>query len=118
MFRTINQIRGRHVALASQTPFAYILAMDTTLPADAETQRLAQEISKASGKPVKVVLREALYSHAWSTGVVPPPPRERKTPEEIRAAIDAIVTEVRALPILDARPDDEILGYDENGLPA
>ena len=33
------------------------------------------------------------------------------------AAIDAIIKGFAALPVLDPRSDDEILGYDENGLP-
>jgi antitoxin VapB len=32
--------------------------------------------------------------------------------------IEAIQKEIAALPILDSRPDDEILGYDEFGLPS
>ena len=35
-----------------------------------------------------------------------------------QAAIDAIVKSFAALPVLDDRTDDEILGYDENGLPS
>jgi antitoxin VapB len=34
------------------------------------------------------------------------------------AEIDAILGRFRALPTLDDRTDDEILGYDENGLPS
>ena len=33
------------------------------------------------------------------------------------AAIDAIVERFAALRVLDTRSDDEIIGYDENGLP-
>ncbi len=33
-------------------------------------------------------------------------------------AIDAIIERCKALPILDDRSDDDILGYDENGLPS
>jgi hypothetical protein len=33
------------------------------------------------------------------------------------AAIDAIQVRVAALPVLDTRSDEEIIGYDENGLP-
>lgn len=33
------------------------------------------------------------------------------------AAIGAIIERCKALPILDDRSDDEILGYDKNGLP-
>jgi hypothetical protein len=34
-----------------------------------------------------------------------------------RKAIDAIVERVARLPVLDDRSAEEILGYDENGLP-
>jgi len=34
-----------------------------------------------------------------------------------RKAIEKIVEEVSKLPVLDGRTADEILGYDENGLP-
>ncbi len=34
-----------------------------------------------------------------------------------RKAIEKIVEEVARLPVLDDRTADEILGYDENGLP-
>ncbi len=38
-------------------------------------------------------------------------------PESIMAAIRALQEEFSRLPVLDARSADEILGYDENGLP-
>ena len=44
-------------------------------------------------------------------------PARRKTPEEKRAVTDKIAAEFAALPVLDNRSADEILGYDENGLP-
>jgi antitoxin VapB len=34
-----------------------------------------------------------------------------------RASIDRLLDRAAKLPILDARPADEILGYDEDGLP-
>jgi antitoxin VapB len=44
--------------------------------------------------------------------------RRRETDvERRRKAIDAIVEHCAALPILDDRSEDEILGYDEHGLP-
>jgi antitoxin VapB len=40
------------------------------------------------------------------------------TPEQRREAIERISRHCAALPELDQRSPDEILGYDENGLPA
>ena len=37
--------------------------------------------------------------------------------KQIRLVCDAIVREFRKLPILDDRHPDEIIGYDEHGLP-
>lgn len=42
--------------------------------------------------------------------------REKRV-EEFRALVRRIQDEVAKLPILDNRTPDEILGYDENGLP-
>jgi hypothetical protein len=40
------------------------------------------------------------------------------TVAERRGAIDRIVAEVAKLPVLDPRSPDEIVGYDDDGLPA
>lgn len=40
------------------------------------------------------------------------------TPEERMRAIRQIVEEVARVPVTDDRTPDEILGYDESGLPA
>ncbi len=42
--------------------------------------------------------------------------KERRI-EEFRALVKEIQDEVAKMPILDDRSPDEILGYDENGLP-
>ncbi len=92
--------------------------MMTTLPADFETERLAQAIAEAAGKPVAFVVREALAAHAMRQGIVSPArSARRRSPAEIGAAIDAVVSRVRALPVLDTRTPDEIVGYDEFGIP-
>ena len=36
----------------------------------------------------------------------------------VRAVIDAIADDCSSLPVIDDRSPDEILGYDENGLPS
>jgi antitoxin VapB len=86
--------------------------MTTTLPADPETERLAKEIARVTGKPLPTVLREAVAATAEAAGVVPPPRRPLDM-DKIRA----ILARVDALPIFDPRPANEIIGYDERGLP-
>jgi hypothetical protein len=40
-----------------------------------------------------------------------------KQPESTKSEIDEILRRVDSLPTLDSRRPDEILGYDERGLP-
>lgn len=42
-----------------------------------------------------------------------PPPRVSRVSDELRL----IAERLKAHPVLDARTDDQILGYDEHGLP-
>ena len=41
----------------------------------------------------------------------------RRTPEDIERSLNEIVMRVAALPVLDSRSADEIIGYDEFGVP-
>jgi hypothetical protein len=38
--------------------------------------------------------------------------------EQLRKDLDELLQRVDSLPTIDRRPDDEILGYDVNGIPA
>lgn len=89
----------------------------TTLPADLETERLAKQMAEAAGKPVETILREALAAHAWGLGVIPPAQPRRRTPDQIRAALEEASARFSAMPVIDARTPEEIIGYDEIGIP-
>lgn len=65
--------------------------------------RLAEQLSKQMG----VTITQAVI-HALENQVQPKPIDWKK--------IDAICAEIAALPVLDPRSPDEILGYDEFGL--
>lgn len=77
---------------------------------DPTTDRLARELAKETGETITaaitVALRERLDRVAGGS------PYEEKL-----RRIRAIVAQTRELPVLDDRSADEILGYDENGLP-
>jgi antitoxin VapB len=77
---------------------------------DTETDRLVRELADATGetftRAVAVAVRERLDR------VRHRPPARRLADE-----LDGIALRCAALPLLDARSDDEILGYDEQGLP-
>ncbi|MGA2166866.1 MAG: type II toxin-antitoxin system VapB family antitoxin [Terracidiphilus sp.] len=77
-----------------------------------EADRLARQLAATTGETITVAVIVAM--------------RERLAREERkRQNTDALLEEVRAishhcasLPVLDTRTDDEILGYDENGIPS
>ena len=77
---------------------------------DRETEGLAREIASLTGETlteaVRVALRDRLHRELVKRG--------QKLWDEF--AIQAIVNRCAALPLLDTRSDDDILGYDENGL--
>ena len=77
---------------------------------DPEADRLAREVSRRTGETlteaIVVALRERL---ARLRGT----PKRRPLREELRD----IAKRCAALPTLDERTDDEILGYDDRGLP-
>lgn len=74
-----------------------------------EADRLARELSDTTGESlteaVVVALRERLERE-----------RMRRGPG-IRDRIRRLAAELAQLPTLDERPADEILGYDERGVP-
>jgi antitoxin VapB len=78
---------------------------------DPEADRLARELAARTGETlteaVVVALRERL---ARQTG------RDRAIP--LRDELAAIRRRCASLPVLDQRSAEEILGYDERGLPA
>ena len=87
-----------------------------TLPADIETERLAQKIATATGKPLPTIVREAIAASAEAAGVAGQPGR-RLSGAELLARMTEISDHCASLPVLDDRTADEIIGYDEYGVP-
>lgn len=79
---------------------------------DAETDRVVRELVGFTGETmtdaVRVAVTERLERERGSRGVR----------RGVAARLHAIADECAALPILDPRTPDEIIGYDENGLPS
>ena len=77
---------------------------------DPEADRLAREIGEQTGETIEQAVLTSL--------------RDRLVAAKKAAEVDRMVDEAMAigrhfssLPVLDPRTPDEILGYDENGLP-
>jgi antitoxin VapB len=78
---------------------------------DPETERLARALAERTGESITVATRRALEE------------RLRRVGSEARKAalledLEAIQRRWNALPVLDSRTPDEIVGYDEHGIPS
>ncbi|HEX8454755.1 MAG TPA: type II toxin-antitoxin system VapB family antitoxin [Longimicrobium sp.] len=71
-----------------------------------ETERLAHLLADATGESLTEALRERLE------GV-----RRAADHAQMIASVERLQEMIHALPVLDPRSADEILGYDEYGLP-
>lgn len=78
---------------------------------DPETDRLARELSKATGESLTNAVATALRERLERV-------RGRTHAQGLADELTAIALRCARLPLLDDRPDEEILGYDEHGLPA
>ena len=77
---------------------------------DDQTDELAREVARRTGESLTVAIRTALSERLQRlTG-------RRRAPSAKERAYE-ILRRVDALPNLDNRSEDEILGYDESGLP-
>ncbi len=79
---------------------------------DLETDRLARQVASLTGESLTEAVRGALRLRLRAEQL-----KRGKSPWD-DAAIDEIIARFQALPVLDDRTDNEILGYDENGLPS
>jgi antitoxin VapB len=84
--------------------------MSLNIPA--EVEQLARLVAIKTGKSPDDVLKEAVEERARAAGVSP----ARRRPFD-EAKVRAIIERVAALPVLDTRSDDEILGYNDIGVP-
>ena len=82
-----------------------------TLHIPTEVEQLARLVASKTGKTPDAIIKEAVEAKALAEGVAPP----RRSFDEDK--VRAIIARVSALPILDDRSADEIIGYDEFGVP-
>lgn len=77
---------------------------------DPETDRLARALSEATGESLTEAIRRALQERL-----------ARETQRNARYRLETTVKRVQerlaALPVLDPRSPEELIGYDDHGLP-
>ena len=75
-----------------------------------EADRLARELAAHTGESLTEAVLYALRERLRRE-------RGRTQAPDLKRELEAIRRRCAALPVLDPRSPDEILGYDENGLP-
>lgn len=77
---------------------------------DPEADRLVRELATVTGESITVAARNAFAERLQRV-------RIRKVPEVDRARVRDIIERARRRDSADTRSEDEILGFDENGIP-
>ncbi len=75
-----------------------------------DTERLARKVAEATGESLTEAIHRALEDR-WRCL------KSKRHARVLSSQIEELLRRVDSLPTLDPRPDAEILGYDENGLP-
>ena len=76
-----------------------------------EVDRLAREVAARAGESITEAIRIALLERLERQQV------RGRASLPLRRQLQAIRKRCAALPVVDARPADEILGYDQRGVP-
>lgn len=79
---------------------------------DPEVHELARRVAAVTGESLTDAVRTSLQERLKRVQVVDEAEKQRRI-----AAMEESARRFRALPVIDPRTPDEILGYDENGLP-
>jgi len=75
-----------------------------------EVERMAREISSKTGESLTGAIQKALEERLERL-------KQARRQQILKGQLEEILQRVDRLPILDSRSPDEILGYDEHGLP-
>ena len=74
------------------------------------TEHLAREVAKETGESITEAIQRALEER-WNRLKL------RRRSGVLNGQLEDLLRRVDALPTLDTRSENEILGYDENGIP-
>jgi antitoxin VapB len=75
-----------------------------------EAERLAREIAERTGESLTGAIQKALQERLDRL-------KQQRRTGIVASQLEEILRRVDQFPILDSRSPDEILGYDEHGLP-
>lgn len=75
-----------------------------------EVERLARELADKTGESLTGVIQKALQERLDRL-------KNQRKSQILMSQLQEILHRVDQLPVLDSRSSDEIIGYDENGLP-
>lgn len=75
-----------------------------------DTERLAREVAAKTGESLTGAIQKALEERLDRL-------KQQRRSQILRGHLEEILQRVDRLPVLDPRTPDEILGYDEHGLP-
>ena len=75
-----------------------------------EVERLAREIAKTTGESLTGAIQKALEERLDRL-------RSQRRGQILAGQLEEILRRVDRLPVIDSRSADEILGYDEHGIP-
>jgi antitoxin VapB len=78
---------------------------------DPQTDRLVRELAQSTGETITQAVEVAVAERLDRL-------RAGRPSRRLADELDRIALRCAALPLLDTRSDDEILGYDERGLPS
>lgn len=74
------------------------------------TERLARQVADETGESITQAIQRALEER-WERL------KTRRRSRVLNSQLEDLLQRVDALPTLDSRPADEILGYDDHGMP-
>ncbi len=75
-----------------------------------ETERLAREVAAKTGESITGAIRNSLAERLDRLNC-------EHRGRNLMSQLEEILHRIDQLPVLDSRTPDEIIGYDENGLP-
>lgn len=86
--------------------YTYIVALSIKSP---ETEALAREVAALTGESLTAAITNALRERLDQL--------RQKGEQSLAEQLDDIALRCAALPDLDTRPPEDIIGYDEHGIP-